>query len=50
MVGAHSQNIPLFITSFDFKKALDSIDRDMMFSILQHYGILDKIVAAIHVL
>ena len=50
MDGAHSQNIPLFITFVDFKKAFDSIDRDMMFSILQHYGIPDKIVSAIRVL
>ena len=50
MDGAFSQKIPLFITFVDFKKAFDSIDRDMMFAILQHYGILDKIVSAIRVL
>ena len=50
MDGAFSQNIPLFITFVDFKKAFDSIDRDMMFAILQHYGIPDKIVSAIRVL
>ena len=49
MDGAFSQNIPLFITFVDFKKAFDSIDRDMMFAILQHYGIPDKIVSAIRV-
>ena len=48
--GAYSQNIPLFITFFDFKKAFDSIDRAMMFVILRHYGIPDKIVSANRVL
>ena len=50
MDGAISQNIILFITLVDFKKAFKLIDRDMMFSILQHYGIPDKIVSAIRVL
>ena len=50
MDGAYSQNIPLFITFVDFKKAFDSIDRAMMFAILRHYGIPDKIVSAIRVL
>ena len=36
--------------SYDFKKAFDSIDRGMMFSILRHYGIPEKIVNAIRVL
>ena len=31
-------------------KAFDSIDREMMFSILRHYGIPEKIVEAIRVL
>ena len=50
MDGAFSQNIPLFITFVDFKKAFHSIDRDMMFAILQHYRISDKIASAIRVL
>jgi exonuclease III len=50
MDGAHSQNIPLFITFVDFKKAFDSIDRPMMFAILRHYGIPEKIVSAIRVM
>ena len=33
-----------------FKKAFDSINRDMMFAILQHYGIPNNIVSAIRVL
>ena len=48
--GAYSQDIPLFITFIDFKKAFDSIDRAMMFAILLHYGIPAMIVAAIRVL
>ena len=50
MEGAFSQNIPLFITFIDFKKAFDSIDRAMMFAILRHYGIPEKIVSAIRVM
>ena len=47
---ASTQKIPLFITFIDFQKAFDSIDREMMFAILRHYGIPEKIVAAIRVL
>jgi exonuclease III len=50
MDGAFSDAIPLFVTFIDFKKAFDSIDRDMMFAILRHYGIPQKIVSAIRVL
>ena len=50
MDGAHRDDIPLFITFVDFKKAFDSIDRDMMFAILRHYGIPEKIVEAIRIL
>ena len=50
MEGAKSENIPLYITFIDFKKAFDSIDRDMMFAILRHYGIPQKIVDAIRIL
>ena len=48
--GAIIQDIPLFITFIDFKKAFDSINRKMMFAILRHYGIPSKIVDAIKVL
>ena len=50
MDGAYSQNTPLFISFVDFKEAFDSINQDMMFSILQDYGIADKIVSVICVL
>ena len=50
MDGAYNLDQPLFITFIDFKKAFDSIDRSMMFAILRHYGIPEKIVAAIRVL
>ena len=45
--GANDKQIPIFITFVDFKKAFDSINREIMFSILRHYGIPEKIVNAI---
>ena len=50
MEGAWNQQLPLFVTFFDFRKAFDSIDRMMMFAILRHYGIPEKIVMTIGVL
>ena len=50
MEGASYQKIPLYITFVDFMKVFDSIDREMMFSILRHYGIPKEIVEAIKVL
>ncbi len=50
MDGADSEKLPIFITFIDFKKAFDSIDRPMMFAILRHYGIPEKIVEGIRVL
>ena len=47
MEGANANNIPLLITFIDFKKAFDSVNRNMMFAILRHYGIPEKIVRAI---
>ena len=41
--GALARKLPLFITFIDFKKAFDSINRTIMFAILRHYGILDKV-------
>ncbi len=48
--GALSKQLPLFVTFVDFKKAFDSILRSMMFAILRHIGIPDKVVRAIKTL
>ena len=48
--GASAKQLPLYATFIDFKKAFDSINRDMMFAILRHYGIPEKIVHAIRTL
>ena len=48
--GAYNDGKTLSVTFIDFKKAFDSIDRDMMFAILLHYGIPEQIVKAIRVL
>ena len=40
--GANDKQIPIFITFVDFKKAFDSINREIMFSILRHYGIPER--------
>ena len=45
MDGIFSQNIPLFITIIALTKAFDPIERDMLFAILQHYGIPHKIIS-----
>ena len=45
-----SYQLPLTITFIDFKKAFDSVNRSVMFSILRHYGIPEVIVNAITVL
>ena len=47
MEGAWYQQLPLFVTFIDFQKAFDSIDRMMMFAILRHYAIPEKIVRAL---
>jgi hypothetical protein len=47
MDGAEHDQEALYITFVDFKKAFDSIDRNMMFAILRHHGIPESIVAAI---
>lgn len=45
--SATDKQLPIFITFLDFKKAFDSINRKTMFDILNHYGVLTKIVVAI---
>ena len=47
MEAFQSQQLPLTITFIDCKKAFDSINREVMFSVLRHYGIPDKLVKAI---
>ena len=37
-------NFPLFINFVDFEKAFDSVDRDTLWKLLRHYGVLVKIV------
>ncbi len=48
--GALARQLPLFITFIGFKKAFYSINRTIMFAILRHYSIPEKIVSAIKVL
>ena len=50
MEGFKEYQLPLIVTFVDFKKAFDSINRSMMFSILRHYGIPQTLVDAIQVL
>ncbi|CAF4122059.1 unnamed protein product, partial [Rotaria magnacalcarata] len=45
--GAIEKQLPIFITFVDFMKAFDSINRQIMFDILRHYGVPLKIVKAI---
>ena len=48
--SAIQHDMQLNITFVDFKKAFDSINRRMLFAILRHYGIPEKIVNGIKVL
>ena len=44
---AIAKNLPLIIIFFDFRKAFDSVNREMLFEILRHYGNLETVVKAI---
>ena len=50
MEGADDQQLSLFTTFIDFKKAFDSIARKAMFKVLRHYGIPEPLVEAIKAL
>ena len=40
-------NSPLYINFIDFEKAFDSVDREMLWKLLRHYGIPEKITSLI---
>ena len=48
--GAKAHNLPIILTFIDFKKAFDSINREVMFGILRYYGIPQITVDAIKVM
>ena len=50
MEGFRENQLPLIVTFVDFKKAFDSINRSVVFSVLRHYGIPETLVNAIQVL
>ena len=50
MEGFREQQLPLIVTFVDFKKAFDSINRSVMFSVLRHYGTPETLVNTIQVL
>ena len=43
----HVMSCPLTVTFINFKKAFDSINREVMFAVLQHYGIPEPLVNSI---
>ena len=43
-------NSGLYLAFIDFEKAFDSVDRDAMWQILQHYGVPRKIINIIRCL
>ena len=48
--GFKDHQLPLVVSFIDFRKAFDSINRAVMFSILRHYGIPEAVVDAIQVM
>ena len=50
MEGFKEYQLPLTVTFVDFKKAFDSINRSVMFSVLRHYGIPSPVVNAVQAL
>ena len=45
--GVKSHNLKAIIIFFDFKKAFDSINREMMLRILESYGIPNNVIQVI---
>ena len=45
--GFRYYQLPLIVTFADFKNAFDSINREVMFAVLRHYGIPEAVVNAI---
>ena len=50
MEGFREHQLSLIVTFVDLKKAFDSINRSVTFSVLRHYGIPETVVNAIQVL
>ena len=48
--GFRDYQLSFVVTFIDFKKAFDSINRNVMFAVLRHYGIPEAVVNAISVL
>ena len=42
-------NTELYMVFVDFEKAFDSIDREVLWKMLRHYGVPEKIVRVIRV-
>ena len=40
-------NSPLYINFIDYEKAFDSVDRELMWKLLRHYGVPKKIISLI---
>ena len=47
---SHEFNSPVYANFVDFRKAFDSIHRDSLWKILQHYGVPEKLVSVIKLL
>ena len=47
MEGATARQLELVVTFVDFRKAFDSVIRRMMFAILRHYGVPERLLNAI---
>jgi hypothetical protein len=47
MEGATAGKLELVVTFVEFRKAFDSVNRRMMFAILRHYGVPERLVNAI---